>query len=432
MDTNGDETQTTEPPRRQLAAAPKTVDQVLIALLHGGPLSQREIVARTGFSPATVANCVSELISSGDVRQLPDRPARGPGRRESELAATVNGAQVVGISVLVDSAVNQDSGTLETRWWVEAVVTDRTATPACHGLVSRDPLLYQGTRHVVRGGTPIDVSQVVTEISDVLEGFRAEATRQGRNIFGVGVELGGHIEPKSGKVVFAPHLGWRDEPLLERLSSLDATLRITVVNDVNAFAVWEALNPDRPDNFAVVLVGDGIGGALVVNRAVLTGSRGGAGEIGHIPLTSGGQTCICGRRGCVETVASYRAIRLAARQAGWSPTNQHVNRVVEIAKTGDRTARTAARRILAHAARGLSIGLISLANVVDAEEIIVLSTALAASPHFRDALTKEVRAGVFPSFESMNVSVMATEHWHGPIGAAWTAILQNPRARSSA
>jgi len=112
-----------------------------------------------------------------------------------------------------------------------------------------------------------------------------------RRLLGLGVELGGHVH--RGRVLFSPNNTWDDFPLGELLSEKLNRLPTIVENDVNARAIREVWKRDRQAkslrfpqmHLAVVAVyNDGVGGALVINRKVYRGSRGCAGEVGHMTV----------------------------------------------------------------------------------------------------------------------------------------------------
>ncbi len=87
-------------------------------------------------------------------------------------------------------------------------------------------------------------------------------------------------------------------------------LPVVVTNDVRALTVaehWFGVGVDA-DSFAVVTIGSGVGCGLYINGEVVSGAYGVSGELGHLPLAPGDLVCTCGRRGCVETVASSDAI----------------------------------------------------------------------------------------------------------------------------
>ncbi|WP_429945528.1 N-acetylmannosamine kinase [Bibersteinia trehalosi] len=85
-----------------------------------------------------------------------------------------------------------------------------------------------------------------------------------------------------------------------------------LLNDAQAAACAEYLHNSDIENFAFITVSTGVGGGVILNRQLFTGTNGVAGHIGHSLADPNGEMCGCGRRGCVEAIASGRAI---AREA---------------------------------------------------------------------------------------------------------------------
>ncbi len=132
----------------------------------------------------------------------------------------------------------------------------------------------------------------------------------------VGIGVAGAVDPKRGVVVRAPNLGWDNVPLAKMLGeNLDRD--VVVGNDVQVAIIGEhAYGAARKTKRAVgIWVGTGIGGGLIVDGEIDRGFRGAAGEIGHMVILPDGPQCGCGRRGCVEALASRTAMERDVRAA---------------------------------------------------------------------------------------------------------------------
>jgi predicted NBD/HSP70 family sugar kinase/antitoxin (DNA-binding transcriptional repressor) of toxin-antitoxin stability system len=157
-----------------------------------------------------------------------------------------------------------------------------------------------------------DESYVLAQILSLIDDLRPFIAEDQR-LVGLGLEIGGHVH--HGRVVYSPNAHWTQFPLADRLTDI---LRLPVVleNDANALAIYERRFAGiAEDSFAVILLTElGIGCGLILDGQIYHGARGMAGEIGHIPvvLGDGEQThCRCVNRGCLESVATPRAIELA-------------------------------------------------------------------------------------------------------------------------
>ncbi len=125
----------------------------------------------------------------------------------------------------------------------------------------------------------------------------------------IGVGIPGHVDGATGSVAHAVNLGVDGLDLgLELGRRLGATVRVE--NDVNAAALgaFHVLQVAGTGSLAYLNLGTGLAGGIVLGGRLWRGSRGAAGEIGHIPVDPAGPVCACGQRGCLELVASGSAV----------------------------------------------------------------------------------------------------------------------------
>jgi glucokinase len=159
------------------------------------------------------------------------------------------------------------------------------------------------------------------EVEDALVAA-VEAVAEGATPAAVGVAAAGFVDSDGARVVFAPHLPWRGEQVRARL---EQRLGVPVVLDndatcaAHAEATYGAGRGAR--SMALVTLGTGIGGGLVVDGRVWRGEHGMAGEFGHMQVVPDGVPCQCGRRGCWEQYSSGSAlVRYARARLGSEPT----------------------------------------------------------------------------------------------------------------
>jgi N-acetylglucosamine repressor len=124
---------------------------------------------------------------------------------------------------------------------------------------------------------------------------------------GIGVVIPGIVEYQTGRIVFAPSLGWKDVEIRNALSEATG-LPVHIENAAKACALAQLWNSKSTagevDNFVHVMVSDGIGVGIVINGELLRGENCMAGEFGHMPLNLEGPKCLCGKKGCWEVYAS--------------------------------------------------------------------------------------------------------------------------------
>lgn len=166
-------------------------------------------------------------------------------------------------------------------------------------------------------GTVLATTRLETTASDpeAIEQAVSDAVarlRVGRDIQAVGVAAAGFIDARTGSVLFAPNVAWRNEPIRSDLTRRIG-LPVTIENDANAAAWGEfvfggAGGHEGVDDMVLVTVGTGVGGGIVVNGRLLRGHVGVAGELGHLRMVPDGRLCGCGNLGCWEQYASGNAL----------------------------------------------------------------------------------------------------------------------------
>jgi N-acetylglucosamine repressor len=167
----------------------------------------------------------------------------------------------------------------------------------------------------LRGGVRARASRDLTGCDGTaalgeLEALVLELTQTARRpLVGIGVGTPGLVDMASGTVRWAVGLDWRDVPVGRRLATLTG-LPVMVVNDSQAAAMaeWAFGHHDTSSAMIVVKVGEGIGAGIVIGGRLYPGDDYGAGEIGHTRVSDAGDRCRCGSTGCLETVASLRAV----------------------------------------------------------------------------------------------------------------------------
>ncbi len=156
------------------------------------------------------------------------------------------------------------------------------------------------------------LSRMATVIREALD----EAGAPPSALAGVGIGLAGMLDLDKGILIEAPNLGWKKLKVVEGLRKrLKAP--VVIANDVDAGTYGEyRFGAARKSRCVLgVFPGTGIGGACVYDGKLIRGKTGSAMEIGHLPVDPDGVLCGCGKRGCLETVASRLAIAGQAAQA---------------------------------------------------------------------------------------------------------------------
>lgn len=147
------------------------------------------------------------------------------------------------------------------------------------------------------------------------------------NIIGIGVGAPGFIDRTTGIVYEAVNIGWKNFHLKKQLEDI-SKLPVFITNDANIAAlgeVWQGAG-DGSDHLIAITLGTGVGGGIITNGEIISGANGTAGEIGHMTIDPNGSPCNCGRRGCLETIASATGIvRQALEKVAQYPSSHLAN-----------------------------------------------------------------------------------------------------------
>ena len=215
----------------------------------------------------------------------------------------------------------------------------------------------------------------------------------GGSVRGVVLGAAGIVSSGEGVVVSSPNLpGWRDIPLRDRVAG-EVGLPVLLENDANAAAFgehWRGAGRGC-SSMALVTLGTGVGGGLVLGGELWRGADGMAGEIGHLTIDPGGRTCRCGNIGCLETYASATGIVDRYRELAGLEPSVGADGVHGLALEGDANARQAFRE----AGRALGIAFAALVNLLNPERIVVGGGVLPAWDLFMPAAEQELRRRAF-------------------------------------
>lgn len=315
--------------------------------------------------------------------------------------------------------------------WVVGV--DLGATKIALGLINLGGQIvaYRRVRTNAHEGPQAVVERIARGVIELGKQL-PEATR----IAALGVCSPGPVDHQKGMLIDPPNLsGLHHTPLRQMLSErLD--LPVSLEHDAKAAALGEFhYGAGRGERSMVyVVVGTGVGAAIIIDGQLYRGAHNSAGEVGHITLDRHGELCPCGSTGCVETYASgpwlaRRYERSLEAEVGASlrlaPTLQQAHRkpvtgeqVAHLAEKGDALA----MQIMAQAGEALGLAIASMAMILDVE-LYVVGGSVARSG---DRLLEPARR-ILPQYSYRSVSsrvrIVATELWEdGPIlGCGWLA-----------
>lgn len=252
------------------------VAAVLQTLHRAGSCSRSELTELTRMSPSTVSRITAQLIKRGIIIEERLGTSSG-GRPPIILRLDYEKLYVIGIRLLRDRVslgiFDLNGRSIHTMSYVPYGLDPEFLTRELHGRV--DELLTEG------------------------------GIRSGSHVLGVGVAVAGVVRSEDGTVMRSVNLGWRDVPISQLLEEV-LQLPVFVENDANAGALAEVWFGGAGDvgNVMYLKTDAGVGSGIVFEQQLVTGPRGMAGEIGHVPFVADGHACRCGQRGCLETYVS--------------------------------------------------------------------------------------------------------------------------------
>ncbi len=253
-------------------------DLVLKTIFSNENISRAEIARITRLTPTTVSSIVSDLIDEGMVSEIGVGQSQ-VGKTPILLSLIEDSRWLIGL----DLAQNQFRGAVVN---LRGKIRDVVSIPVDNGYgIKALPMVYQ--------------------ILDQLIGSTSQP------LSGIGVGTPGLINSSKGLVVQAVNLNWKNLPLTSLLEER-YHLPVYILNDCQAAAIGEMTygkDSQNINNLILINVHHGIGSGIIINREIFQGDGGFAGEIGHIEVVhEGGEICRCGKRGCLETVASTKAL----------------------------------------------------------------------------------------------------------------------------
>jgi len=237
--------------------------------------------------------------------------------------------------------------------------------------------------------------QVVDNIKSLVEYIENKINHKFDKL---GIGTPGTLDPATGLLKNSNSQCLNGMPLKKDLSkTLDKT--ILIQNDANCFALAETLlgsvNDQYPHakNVFGIIMGTGVGGGIIINGKTVYGSQGIGGEWGHTIVTDNGDECYCGKRGCVETVISGRAL-----QTYYKNISGRKLKFEEIyaTKDNDKYAKETFERLITYFGKGLS----NVVNIID-PEVIVLGGGLSNINELYTEGYNELKKYVFnPTFST--------------------------------
>jgi N-acetylglucosamine repressor len=309
---------------------------VLNLIAAHAPISRTDLAREGNLPAATVTHIVGDFVRTGLVSETQSDESSG-GRRPVHLAINPSAGHVAGVKLREDG------------------MTVAVCDLACN-------VVHHMEAPLIPGAAPF---QAVESIAVAIETCIAQAGIAPTSVLRAGVGLSGLIDSTRGICRYSAILDWTD---FELGPALEYRLRLPVRidNDVNTLAVAERhFGAGRDvDDFLLVTIGRGVGLGVVVGGEIYRGVHGGAGEVGHMTVDTSDDApqCNCGKRGCLEAVASdYGILRAATGEDPGHHVEDAMNVLLGRANDNDEQVRA----IFSRAGVALGVALANLVNIFD-------------------------------------------------------------------
>lgn len=302
------------------------------------PVSRARISEITGLNKATVSSLIDELIHEGLVIELGTGPS-AVGRRPRMLGFNGRAGYAVGVAIDLHE--------------VRFLLIDLL------GKLEKSL--------VIASPVGMEVEQTVYQVVDVVQQIVQSAPSSPLGVIGVGIAVPGLVDFKKGVVWNAPNLHWMNIPLRKMLEAhLDLPVFIDNESNMGAIAEQWLGKGQNYSNFVYLSVTTGLGSGIVVNRQLMRGSGGIAGEVGHMVVVVDGLLCSCGNRGCLEMYASEKSLIEIFQQKSGKEIST-VEEIFQRAENGDVLAKAA----ISSVGRYLATGMNNLIHTCNPESVIV-------------------------------------------------------------
>lgn len=269
---------------------------------------------------------------------------------------------------------------------------------------------------------------ILSDIAESIKEYDAEHGITKADIKGVGLDVPGPVQ-EDGTVLKCVNLGWGVFNAAKELEEL-VDLPVKVGNDANYATLgemWQGGGKGH-QNLVMVTLGTGVGGGIIINGKIVSGTNGAGGEVGHITIDpKETDLCNCGKRGCLEQYASATGIVRLAQKALNSTdkpsklrTVQYISakEIFDAAKEGDELAND----LVDELGQKLGYALAAIAAVVDPEVFVIGGGVSKAGQILLDVTKKHYQEYAFHACRNAGFELATLGNDAGMYGSAYSVI----------
>ena len=378
---------------------------VLNLIRDGQTISRVEISQKSRLSRPTVSSIIHSLIKEGYIKEIgKDEEKRGAGKKRTMLRFIPQAAYAIGIEVGISK--------------LDIGILDLQAN-----------MIYRSSTNLKKLSNPRKDRKSIKNL--IIREIQKAIDLSGINpqkIIGVGIGTTGLVDAKSGILrISTYHPGWNGlnfRNLIEKKFHIHAVIDNAV--KVEALGErWFGMGKEI-NNFIYISITEGIGAGLIINGTLYRGKDDNAGEIGHTVVDINGRKCTCGNRGCLNTMASERALHYWAGESIAKNKKSILARltrkshkistdlILKAAQEKDPLAINIIKKVGGY----IGLGLSNLINMFNPEAVIISSPLLQTRGIILDVIRKSLNNYSLDKTWQVPIKSATLGHDSGIIGAA--------------
>ncbi|BCS81877.1 ROK family transcriptional regulator [Anaerocellum diazotrophicum] len=358
---------------------------VLKTILDNKIISRAKISRLVDLNKATVSNLTDELIKEGYIVEKGYGKSKG-GRRPVLLQVNKDVGSIIGIDLGVD--------------YIHIILSNFVGE-----------IIFEEYADIKMGENKEKLFELLFEL---IEKAIDKSPQTPKGILGIGIGVPGIVEKKSGIVLIAPNLKWKNVHL-KSIVQQRFNLPVYIDNEANAGALGEKWFGEwgKVSDLIYLSVGIGLGAGIIIDNKLFRGAAGFAGEVGHTTINFQDDVCSCGNIGCLENFASERALLSVIKKlVKEGAEDRYIScenvdeitpfQIIQAAMDGSRVCRMAVLEV----AEKMAIGIANLVNIFNPEIVIIGNKASFFGDLFLEKLREIVNQKSFiAQFYNLKIEV---------------------------
>lgn len=260
----------------------KNKSTIIRMLNDKGPMSRKDIANAVGLTPATVTLLCNEMINEGIIYENGDiKDERRAGRKKILIDINCDCKYVLSIYVEVKNTY--------------IYVCDLKSNPI--------------KKVMMKTNSQVEPGEFFKQIAEAVKLMLVDIKKNFNDILGIGIAIPGIVHRENGISKRAYGI-WNEQVKIKEILESYLPCNIIVENNIKAFAQGELVYGSGRKNSNIFFLrwGPGVGASMIIDNKLYEGNDNKAMEIGHYIVDVNGQTCKCGKKGCLETKVSIKLI----------------------------------------------------------------------------------------------------------------------------